>query len=63
MGDADGAWSEEASKTLVELTQFRTLQAQVAGYTEAGLPEIYLYSCLGPHVSTIYVAYLFFISI
>lgn len=47
----DGAWTEEASNALVELTQFRTLQAQVAGYTEAGLPEIYLYSYLGPSVS------------
>lgn len=46
-----GEWSEEASRVIVELTQFRTLQAQIAGYTDTGIPEIYLYSFLGPNVS------------
>lgn len=49
--NSDGQWSEEAFRTIVELTQFRALQAQVAGYTENGIPEILLYSFLGPNVS------------
>lgn len=54
---AGGLWSEEASRLIVELTQFRTLQAQIAGYTDNGIPEIYLYSFLGPNVSIIYFHY------
>lgn len=53
-----GEWSEEASRVIVELTQFRTLQAQIAGYTETGIPEIYLYSFLGPNVSIHFFFYL-----
>lgn len=49
--NADGEWSIEAAQAIVELTQFRTLQAQIAGYTETGMPEIHLYSFLGPNVS------------
>lgn len=47
---ADG-WSVEASQAIVELTQYRTLQAQIASYTDAGVPEIHLYSYLSPNVS------------
>lgn len=47
---ADG-WSVEASQAIVELTQYRTLQAQIASYTDAGQPEIHLYSYLSPNVS------------
>lgn len=44
-------WSVESAQAVVELTQFRALQAQIAGYSESGLPEIYLYSYLSPTVS------------
>lgn len=46
-----GEWSVEASQAIVELTQYRTLQAQIANYTETGLPEVHLYSYLSPNVS------------
>lgn len=52
---ADGEWSDEASRVIVELTQCRTLQAQIAGYTENGIPEILLYSFLGPNVSNDFI--------
>lgn len=48
---ADDEWSIEASQAIVELTQYRTLQAQITSYTEAGVPEIHLYSYLSPNVS------------
>lgn len=48
---AGGEWSLEASQAIVELTQFRTQQAQITSYTENGLPEIRLYSFLSPNVS------------
>lgn len=48
---ADGEWSIEASQAIVELTQYRTLQAQITSYTETGVPEIHLYSFLSPNVS------------
>lgn len=44
-------WTEEAAKAVVELTQDRMLQAQITGYTETGIPEIYLYAYLDPNVS------------
>lgn len=44
-------WSIEAAQLVMELTQARALQAQVVGYTEFGIPEIYLYITLGPNVS------------
>lgn len=47
-------WSIEAAQVVVELTQFRTLQAQIAGYSESGLPEIYLYSYISPNVRNIF---------
>lgn len=46
-------WTVEASQAIVELTQYRTLQAQIASYTDTGLPEIHLYSYLSPNVSKI----------
>lgn len=48
---AGGEWSIEASEAVVELTQYRTLQAQITSYTETGVPEIHLYSFLSPNVS------------
>lgn len=47
----DGGWTEEAAKAVVELTHDRMLQAQITGYTETGIPEIYLYAYLDPNVS------------
>lgn len=44
-----GEWSLEASQAIVELTQFRTQQAQITSYTENGIPEIRLYSFLSPN--------------
>ena len=49
--NAGGEWSAEAAQLVIELSQCKSLQAQVAGYSDAGLPEIYLYSYLGPNVS------------
>lgn len=48
-----GEWTAEAALAVVELTHFRTLQAQITGYSETGLPEIRLYSYLSPNVSVI----------
>lgn len=48
---AGGEWSIEASKAIVELTSYRTLQAQITSYTETGVPEVHLYSFLSPNVS------------
>lgn len=36
---------------MFQLSQGRVLQAQVAGYTVDGLPEVFLYATLGPDVS------------
>lgn len=52
ISSADGEWCIEASQAIVELTQYRTLQAQIASYTDSGVPEIHLYSFLSPNVST-----------
>lgn len=35
------------------------LQAQVAGYTENGVPEILLYACLSPDVSKLLIFFFF----
>lgn len=48
---ADGEWTPEASLAICELTQYKTLQAQIISYSDAGLPEIHLYSYLAPNVS------------
>lgn len=47
----DDEWSLESTQAIVELTQYRTQQAQITSYTENGLPEIRLYSFLSPNVS------------
>lgn len=39
-------WTPEASEVLYGLTKGLILQAQVAGYTSEGLPEIYLFASL-----------------
>ncbi|XP_031627994.1 A-kinase anchor protein 1, mitochondrial [Contarinia nasturtii] len=44
-----GEWCIEASQAIVELTQYRTIQAQITNYTETGVPEVHLYSFLSPN--------------
>jgi hypothetical protein len=47
----DNEWSPEAAEVLHSLTNGLIIQAQVAGYTADGLPEVYLYACLAKDVS------------
>ncbi|XP_055618113.1 A-kinase anchor protein 1, mitochondrial [Toxorhynchites rutilus septentrionalis] len=42
----DSQWSPEATEVLYSLTKRSVLQAQVAGYTAEGLPEIFLFAAL-----------------
>lgn len=42
----DSGWTPEASEALYSLTKGLILQAQVAGYTAEGLPEVYLFASL-----------------
>lgn len=44
-------WSPEATDLIYELTEGKVVYAQVAGYTCDNIPEIYLYTTLGPNVS------------
>lgn len=44
-------WVMEAAGVLNELTKGKTLLAQVAGYTDDGVPEVLLYCNLAPNVS------------
>lgn len=44
-------WSPEAAEVLYSLTSGLVLQAQVSGYAEDGLPEVYLYACYAKDVS------------
>lgn len=46
----DGEWNASALHVVVELTQHRMLSAQIVGYSDTGIPEIHLYSILGPNV-------------
>jgi A-kinase anchor protein 1, mitochondrial len=48
---SDNEWSPEAAEVLNSLTNGLIIQAQVAGYTQDGLPEVYLYACLAKDVS------------
>lgn len=43
-------WSEEAIALLLSFKGF-ILQAQIAGYTSYGTPEVYLFACLSANVS------------
>lgn len=45
-------WNVQAVEVLEELTRGNTLLAQVAGYTEDGIPEVLLYCHLSANVST-----------
>lgn len=47
-----GEWAQEAGDFVLQFGSGRVLQAQVAGYTDEGLPEVLLYAILGPDVST-----------
>lgn len=42
----ESGWTKDASEVLYSLTKGLILQAQVAGYTADGLPEIYLFASL-----------------
>ncbi|XP_053658481.1 KH domain-containing protein akap-1 [Anopheles marshallii] len=42
----DESWSVEATELFRRLTNSAIMQAQVAGYTEEGIPEIYLFSSI-----------------
>uniref|UniRef100_A0A182RFT5 Tudor domain-containing protein n=1 Tax=Anopheles funestus TaxID=62324 RepID=A0A182RFT5_ANOFN len=42
----DDSWSVEATEQFRRLTNNAIMQAQVAGYTEEGVPEIYLFSSI-----------------
>lgn len=44
--NGDSGWTPEASEALYSLTKGLILQAQVAGYTPEGLPEVYLFASL-----------------
>lgn len=41
-------WVPEAATVLQQLTKGIILQAQVAGYSTDGLPEVFLYACIAP---------------
>ncbi|XP_077294459.1 A-kinase anchor protein spoonbill [Arctopsyche grandis] len=43
-----GEWSPDAVQVIAGLTSGQLLQAQVVGYNEDGLPQVYLYLTLGP---------------
>ncbi|ETN58422.1 a kinase anchor protein [Anopheles darlingi] len=44
--ESQNSWSEDATDLFRRLTNGVVMQAQVAGYTAEGLPEIYLYSSI-----------------
>uniref|UniRef100_A0A2M4BHN3 Putativekinase anchor protein n=1 Tax=Anopheles marajoara TaxID=58244 RepID=A0A2M4BHN3_9DIPT len=44
--ESQNSWSEDATDLFRRLTNGVIMQAQVAGYTAEGLPEIYLYSSI-----------------
>lgn len=48
---SSGEWTPAAADLVMKLGSGRVLQAQVAGYTVDGLPEVFLYATLGPDVS------------
>lgn len=49
----NGEWSKEATDTIQSFTQNAISQAQIAGYTQEGLPEIYLFASITKDVSFI----------
>lgn len=46
-----GEWSKEAADTIQSFTQGVVLQAQIAGYTQDELPEVYLFASITKDVS------------
>lgn len=44
--ESQNTWSEEATELFRRLTSNTMMQAQVAGYTAEGIPEIYLFSSI-----------------
>lgn len=49
----NGEWSKEAVDTIQSFTQNAILQAQIAGYTQEGLPEVFLFVSITKDVSFI----------
>uniref|UniRef100_A0A8W7Q374 Tudor domain-containing protein n=1 Tax=Anopheles coluzzii TaxID=1518534 RepID=A0A8W7Q374_ANOCL len=49
--ESQNTWSEEATELFRRLTSNAIMQAQVAGYTAEGIPEIYLFSSIAKDVS------------
>lgn len=39
-------WSQEAAETIQAYSAGRVLQAQIAGYTQDDLPEVYLFASI-----------------
>jgi A-kinase anchor protein 1, mitochondrial len=54
-------WSKEASDTILSFTNNVIIQAQVAGYTEENLPEVFLFVSITKDVSVKFI-YLFYVS-
>lgn len=46
-----GEWSKEAADTIQSFTQGVILQAQIAGYTQDDLPEVFLFTSITKDVS------------
>lgn len=46
-----GEWSKEAADTIQTYSTGRILQAQIAGYTQDDLPEVYLFASITKDVS------------
>lgn len=44
-------WSQEAAETIQAYSAGRVLQAQIAGYTQDDLPEVYLFASITKDVS------------
>lgn len=47
----NGEWSKEAADTIQNFTKDVILQAQIAGYTQDDLPEVYLFVSITKDVS------------
>lgn len=54
----NGEWSKEAGNTIQSFTQGVILQAQIAGYTQDDLPEVFLFASITKDVS--YLNYFIF---
>lgn len=48
----NGEWSEEAAETIKKFTQGVILQAQISGYNQDDLPEVFLFVTITKDVSS-----------